>query len=74
MHTLPHIQVSSFSIVSVSPLGPRIIPLRCSRVVVDKVYSAIVLALLCGHKSESFMRFGMFEVGGFGKGLESTPQ
>lgn len=38
--------------VRVSPLGPRIVPLCCPCVVVDKVDSAIVLALLCGNKQE----------------------
>lgn len=39
-------------LASASPLGPRIVPLCCPRVVVDKVYSAIVLALLCGNKQQ----------------------
>lgn len=38
--------------VRVSPLGPGIVPLCCPCVVVDKVDSAIVLALLCGNKQE----------------------
>lgn len=51
MHT--HTRLYALGLgVRVSPLGPRIIPLCCPCVVVDKVYSAIVLALLCGNKQE----------------------
>lgn len=39
-------------LASTSPLGPRIVPLCCPCVVVDKVYSAIVLALFCGNKQQ----------------------
>lgn len=39
-------------LASASPLGTRIVPLCCPCVVVDKVYSAIVLALLCGNKQQ----------------------
>lgn len=52
--------------VRVSPLGPGIVPLCCPCVVVDKVDSAIVLALLCGNKQEMnrkkkvFMEFHVY--------------
>lgn len=36
--------------LAVSPLGPRIIPLRRPCVVVDEIHPAIVLTLLCGDK------------------------
>lgn len=37
---------------SVSPLGPRVVPLCRPGVVVDKVHSAIVLTLLCENRPE----------------------
>lgn len=57
-------------LLAASPLGPRIVPLCCPRVVVDKVHPAIVLTFLCRHKEN----VKKTDVSIIGQGSEGSPE